>query len=120
LPKNFGRKLLWKARKICLKAAAGSGSVNGFNAGVRGRLPLSERVSINGGAGLYAWKIKSKFEVRDTTGFFFSNDSDSDDGVDAYYGAGLDIGWFGVFYEIYDIDGSDIDFAGVAAKFRLD
>lgn len=96
-------------------------SVNGFNAGVVGMLPLSGSVSLNGRAGLYLWNIEAEFSAEDTTGDFYNESfSDSDDGNDIYYGLGLDIGWLSLFYEIYEIDGDDVDLAGLAVKFGLD
>ncbi|HEX5057223.1 MAG TPA: outer membrane beta-barrel protein [Gammaproteobacteria bacterium] len=96
-------------------------SVDGFNAGVVGSLPFSDLISLNGRAGVYFWNSKSEFSARDTTGAFFNDSfSESDNGNDIYYGVGLDIGWFGLFYEIYDIDGDDINLAGISAKFSFE
>ena len=44
--------------------------------------------------------------------------SDSGDGNDIFYGLALNIGWFELFYDTYDIDGDDIDFIGVSARFE--
>lgn len=95
-------------------------NVEGLSAGVIGNLALSDSISLNGQVGLYLWDGEGEFISQDTTGFFDnSSDSVSDDGSDAYYGIGMDIGWFSLFYEIYDVDGDDVDLAGIAAKFRF-
>ncbi len=98
---------------------SGSASIDGLSAGLIGNLPLSDTVSLNGRAGVYLWDAEGDFSAQDTTGIFDDfSDSVSDDGNDVYYGIGLDIGWFGLFYEIYDIDGDDVDLLGVSAKFN--
>jgi hypothetical protein len=95
-------------------------SIDGFNAGLIASLPLSDSASINGRAGVYLWNAEGQFESEDSTGFFENiSESVSDDGNDAYYGAGLNAGWFDFFYEIYDIDGEDVDFLGISAKYQL-
>jgi OmpA-OmpF porin, OOP family len=97
---------------------SGADSVSGFSAGLVGRLPLSGSVSVSARVGAYFWELDSKFAFEDTIEGSFSG-SESDDGQDIYYGLGLDIGWFGLFYEVYDIDGEDVDFLGVSASFGL-
>jgi hypothetical protein len=95
-------------------------SVDGFNAGVVGILPLSDSASLNGRAGIYLWDGEAEFVAEDTTGDFTNEAfSGSDDGNDVYYGLGLDIGWFGFFYETYDIDGDDVNLIGVSARLEL-
>jgi hypothetical protein len=87
--------------------------------GLSGKLPLSDSVSLSARAGAYFWELDSKFAFQDTIEGNFSG-SESDDGQDIYYGLGLDIGWFGLFYEVYDIDDEDVDFLGVSPSFGLD
>lgn len=96
-------------------------SVDGFNAAVVGSLPVSDSVSLNGRVGVYLWDVEAEFNSVDTTGEFFNDSfSVSDDGNDIYYGLGLDVGWLRLFYEIYDIDGDDINLAGVAVRFGFE
>lgn len=99
---------------------SGADSVAGFSAGLVGSIPVSDSVSLNGRLGIYFWQLDSEAAIEDTTGAFDNlRDSSSDNGNDAYYGLGLDIGWLGLFYEVYDVDGEDVDFLGISASFEL-
>jgi hypothetical protein len=95
-------------------------SADGFNAGVAGNLPLSDSASLNGRVGVYLWNAEAEFSAVDTTGEL-SNEgfAESDSGNDIYYGIGLDVGWFGLSYEVYDVDGQDVDFVGISATYQL-
>lgn len=94
--------------------------VSGLFGGVVGKLPLTDFLSLQGRAGLYLWDLEYD-ETNSGTGAYSGTTSfsDSDDGSDLYYGLGLNIGWFGLFYEVYDIDGDDVDFIGASANFNF-
>lgn len=93
-------------------------SVSGFYGAAIGKAPLSDLVTLSGRLGVLFWDLETDLTSVDTTGFFGSyTESGSDSGNDIFYGAALAIGWFEIFYDVYDIDGDDVDLMGVSVKF---
>lgn len=90
-------------------------SVYGLFGSLVGKLPVSETVNITGRAGIYLWDYDLDITESGTLGS--SEQSFTDDGNDVFYGLGLEVGWFNLFYEVYDVDGEDIDFIGIGANF---
>jgi hypothetical protein len=98
---------------------AANSSVSGLSFAGVGKLPFSDTSSLNGRVGIYLWESESDVSFFDTTGFFGNfSDSSTDDGNDVFYGVGLNINWFELHYDVYDIDGEDVDFIGVSARFE--
>jgi hypothetical protein len=91
-------------------------SVSGFTLAGVGVLHFSETASLIGRVGVYKWESIYHFSGEDSDTGSFSG-SDNVDGSDIFYGVGLNIGWFELFYDVYDVDGDGIDLIGVAARF---
>ncbi len=101
-------------------------SLDGIYFAAVGVLPLSENVSLNGRLGLYFWNYDTDLQITDPDGLLGvqGSVSGSEDGEDIFYGVGLDIGWFGVFYESYtagiDVwDDVDVTVFGVSATYNF-
>lgn len=97
-------------------------SVDGFHGTVIGKLPISELISLNGRIGLYLWEMDSTLSIQDSTNSFVNGSEsylDDREGEDLFYGIGLDIGWFGISYEIYKVDDFDIDYLGISATYQF-
>jgi len=86
--------------------------VDGIEFAVVGHAPLSDTISIFGRAGIFMWDAKYKIDT-----VSFGSDSETDDGSDVFFGAGLsfDVGSqaaLRVEYSQYDAADGDIDFIG--------
>ena len=93
--------------------------VDGIEFGLVGHAPLSETISIFGRAGIFIWEAEYTIDT-----VSFGSDSDTDDGSDAFFGAGLsfDVGSqaaLRVEYTVYDAADSDIDFLGAGLDIRF-
>lgn len=101
-----------------VSSVSGKDTVSGFYGAAAANAPLSELVTLSGRLGLFLWDLESDVTTVDSTGFIGNlTESTSDSGEDVFYGAALGVGWFSVFYDVYDIDGDDVDLVGVSAKF---
>lgn len=89
-------------------------STDGFEVSAVGLLPVNNSVSFLGRIGLYSWDLDVKL----------GSASGSDSGTDLTYGFGVqvELGKSAALrgeYQIYDIDGADIDNIGVSVLFRF-
>lgn len=90
--------------------------VDGVSFGAVGTLPLSEKFSVHGKAGVFAWDA----DTRGAIGTRFSDDSDTD----PFYGVGLgyqfDKNWSVIGeWERYEIDDFDADLLSVGFAYRF-
>ena len=106
--------------------AATKESLDGIYFAAVGVLPLSENVSLNGRLGVYFWNYDIALQIADPDGLLGvqGSVSGSEDGEDIFYGVGLDIGWFGIFYESYTadtdvLDDVDATVYGVSATYNF-
>ena len=86
--------------------------VDGIEFAVVGKVPLSDTASIFGRAGIYMWDADFDFDLGP-----LGSGSDSDDGTDPFFGAGVSINIsptvsLNLEYVLYDVDDSDIDYLG--------
>jgi OOP family OmpA-OmpF porin len=93
--------------------------VDGIEFSLVGHAPISDTISIFGRAGIFMWD--AKFKVDSVS---FGSDSETDDGSDVFFGAGLsfDVGSqaaLRVEYTLYDADDADIDFIGAGLDIRF-
>lgn len=89
-------------------------STDGFEISAVGLLPVNNSVSFLGSLGLYNWDLDVELD----------GVSASDSGTDLTYGLGVqvELGKSAALrgeYQIYDIDGDDIDNIGVSVLFRF-
>lgn len=89
-------------------------STDGFEVSLVGSLPVNNSVSFLGRLGLYNWDLETEL----------GGASASDSGTDLTYGLGVqfELGKSAALrgeYQIYDIDGDDIDNIGISVLFRF-
>lgn len=101
-------------------------SITGFSVAAIGRLPLSERLSVQGRVGVYAYELEYDFLQTDTTGLFGGDyaEADSESDAELFYGLSFDIAWrnglaFSLFYETYGSGGGLADFTGVSLTYAF-
>jgi opacity protein-like surface antigen len=93
--------------------------VDGIEFAVLGHAPLSDTASIFGRVGIFMWDADFKIDT-----VSFGSDSETDDGSDVFFGAGLsfDVGSqaaLKVEYTMYDAADGDIDFLGAGLDIRF-
>ncbi len=102
--------------------------ISGFHSAAIGKIPLSELVSLTARLGIYVWKVDTDESIRiEGTVSSQASDSSSDDGTDLFYGIGLNVSWFSVYYETYNIDANiggnsqelDADLIGISGSFTF-
>ena len=93
--------------------------VDGIELAVVGHAPLSDTISIFGRAGIFMWDAEIKIDT-----VSFGSDSETDDGSDVFFGAGLSFNVgsqaaLRVEYTQYSGGDGDIDFIGAGLDFRF-
>ena len=93
--------------------------VDGIELAVVGKAPLSDTVSAYGKIGVFMWDAEFDVDLGS-----FGSDSDSDDGSDPFYGAGVSFGInqrvaLNLEYMFYEASDGDVDVlgAGVMVNF---
>ena len=95
-----------------------SAEVDGFDLGIRGRLPLSESFGLSASIGMLMWDLSAS--LSDSSGTF----SGSDDGNDVFFAAGADfrfgpgLGLRGEFAR-YALDDIDMDSLSIALVYHF-
>ena len=93
--------------------------VDGIEIALVGHAPISDTISIFGRAGIFMWDAEFKIDT-----VSFGSGSETDDGSDAFFGAGLsfDVGSqaaLRVEYSQYDAADGDIDFIGAGLDIKF-
>lgn len=99
--------------------ASASVSADGLEATVVGVLPVGNNVSLLGRVGLFNWDAEAKATIPG-----FGSASGSDSGTDLTYGFGAQFDLQKSFalraeYQVYDVDGDDVNNLGVSGVFRF-
>lgn len=90
--------------------------VDGFSFGAVGTYPISEKFSVHGKAGIYAWDL-------DANGAIAARFDDDDD-TDPFYGVGVSYHFTKNYsvvgeWERYEIDDFDVDFVSVGFSYNF-
>lgn len=101
-------------------------TLSGVNVGISGievaalaTIPVSEKISLFGRAGVFIWDTDFNFSFQN-----FGSFSESDDGNDVFFGIGAEYATserlsLKVEFNRYGVDDTDVDFLGVGLNFRL-
>ncbi|HEX5057224.1 MAG TPA: hypothetical protein VFX02_12105 [Gammaproteobacteria bacterium] len=107
-------------------SASGSESIEGFNIGLAGGLPLSGTVSVIGRVGVLDWESESFFSTKHKTDYppprhdsrMNHAEVSSDRGKDLYYGLSLGSQWFSLFYDFYSMSDDNAGVIGFSVIYQ--
>ena len=93
--------------------------VDGFDASIVGRLPVTDAFTLTGRVGGIAWDAEAEVRVDGMV-----DSTDSDDGTDLFYGLGAEYQFgdrFSMFggFDRYEIDQADLDVFMLGGKFHF-
>jgi hypothetical protein len=87
--------------------------VDGYYIAAMSKYKASNMITITGRLGYYMWEMDTT-ETLDGVATTLS-----DDDGDFFYGLGMEIAWFGIEYDILDIDGQDVKYLGATLKYTF-
>ncbi|MBN1379202.1 MAG: hypothetical protein JXA04_08190 [Gammaproteobacteria bacterium] len=90
-------------------------SLDGSYLSAIGKISVLGLLSLQGKVGTYMWESESSINiVGNVPGAGAGTGTVSNDGTDVFYGIGVNIAFVTVEYEVYDIEGEDVNYLGAS------